>query len=1150
MSFSSPFSSGRRWSVLLISLGLAVPVYVESPVFAVPVVTPGLPVVCDAGALTVDEPVVLAQDVETSVSEVAPIDTVVDSVPVDAPTSGSVPAETTPVDFESSQPVVVCPGVVTGVVATAGLNAVLLSWVAPVNVVEAGVTEFVIDVRTEGRVVSVPVGQTSVEITGLPNGVEARFVVYAVGPDGAGPASDEVSATPTTGVEGEVAGIIVKFADPVVVGDTVTVDGPLGVSADLTVVDQVADQVVLVELDEAVSVAEAEAIADDLAATADVVWAEPDQFVFTATGDTVQPVSVPSDSEWSTAQWNLWDEYGIGVGDGNGSMTDAWAVGTGEGSVVAVIDTGVTSHPDLDGQLVSGFDFVSNPEQLAAVREPGGVPVAFDGDYVDEGRFGGLGRDNDPSDPGDWRGVVPVRGSSWHGTAMAGVIAAQANTSGITGVAPGARIQPVRALSWRGGLLSDIAAAITWASGGSVDGVPTNTTPSNVINLSFAVEAVCPRSLQSAIDEALSRGAVVVAAAGNANSNVANFAPANCDGVIAVGATGRDGLRAPYSNWGAGVDVSAPGGSTAGGVLTTSNAGATTPGAASYGNDEGTSIAAAHVAGAAAVLRGADPTLSLAEVVERLTGREFVKQFGGATCDSDASKTCGTGILSLAEIAMVRQGAVDYAMTFTRWGNNAGSYATAAASAFSMLTGDMTFEAWANPGVLTAGRAQGVVAVAGTGIFADNATNWAFRFRNTSNTEFTVTHPIGSSPGWVHLAMTISGSTLTAYVNGQSVGTTSISGSRSTSGDFLVGSYTGWDPFTGAVDEVRVHTDARTQSEIVVDMHTYGPILTNGSATPNLVAYYDFNEGDGTVVSNRVSGVSPSSHLTTISSPKFADVKTTTTVGSDTVVTFPRTYLTAAGGWVVPQGVASAQYLVVAGGGGGGSRHGGGGGAGGLLTGTTSVLGGTVASIVVGQGGKGVAEHVSYVGIAASNGQDSSALGITTVGGGRGSATGGYATSGGSGGGAQMDSSFGGGHVIGQGTLGQGNNGGQGFGFNNSYAGGGGGGAGAVGGNASGTTGGAGGAGVSSSISGTSVMYAGGGGGGGSSGGAGGAGGAGGGGAGKILASAGDNGTANTGGGGDQAATTVRRTVEVVMADPVSSSSVTQLRACSAPRSV
>ncbi|MGA1570039.1 MAG: S8 family serine peptidase, partial [Ilumatobacteraceae bacterium] len=798
-------------------------------------------------------------------------------------------------------------------------------------------------------------------------------------------------------------------------------------------------------------------------------------------------MSVPSDSEWSGSQWNLWGEFGVGVADGAESMTDAWASGAGEGVTVAVIDTGVTSHPDLDSQLVGGFDFVSNPEQLAAVREENGTSVPFDGDYVNTTQFGALGRDADPSDPGDWRGVVPVRGSSWHGTQIAGVIAAQANNQqGIAGVAPGATIQPIRALSWRGGLLSDIAAAITWASGGRVEGVPANATPSQVINLSFAVETQCPTALQAAIDTALANGSIVVAAAGNANANVAGFAPANCDGVIAVGATTREGVRASYSNWGAGIDISAPGGSSQGGVLTTSNTGATSPAAASYGNDEGTSVAAAHVAGAAAVVWSQDRTQTAASVVERLTGREYATQFANGSCDADAGKTCGVGILSLAQIAMVRQDAIDYALKL----NGTSQYAFAQGATFP-ITGDITLQAWVRP---TSANCSGDRVVIRKyfdfGIWCGGSTGqWWYTIGAANqtplaqNTEF----PVFANE-WQHLALTRAAGqdVVDFYVNGQLVHTGVTGGAgtgpiRTSSDDLEIGSYVKqFALFPGSIDEVRIWNTVRTGPQIAADMHTYGPILTNGIATPSLLAYYDFNEGPagatgtGTVY-NRVSGASSSTNLRTVGEPTYTDVKQVTSNGNNTVITFPRSYLTAAGGWRVPQGVTSADALVVGGGGGGGWTLGGGGGGGGVKTysGTAPVSGGIVAEVVVGQGGS--------PGIVNSNwsqtaGQPSS-LGSDTIGGG------GYGGMYGNAGGDAPDNSYvvrgsgGGRSYPGNGSVASGTtNGGKGADF----SGGGGGGAGANGGDGPAQYyGGNGGVGSASSITGSSVVYGSGGGGGG-----------------------------------------------------------------------
>ncbi|MEL0127418.1 MAG: S8 family serine peptidase, partial [Actinomycetota bacterium] len=416
---------------------------------------------------------------------------------------------------------------------------------------------------------------------------------------------------------------------------------------DLTVGHKVTEDAVVVELSEPVDVETAERIAGELAADAQVAWAEPDQFLFTAAEPTQR---TRTQNLGGSDAWHLAGEFGVNAGAVSGSAGAGLA---GAGSVVAVIDTGITAHASVDPRVVPGYDFVSSPDKLAAAREPGADPVAFDGDYLDPGAFGGVGRDANPRDPGDWRAVAPVRDSTWHGTATAGVIA---------DVAPGVSIQPVRALSWRGGLLSDVAASITWASGGNVDGVGVNANPASVINMSFAAEATCPLALQEAIDGARSRGVVLVAAAGNAGADARSYAPGNCNGVITVGATTRDGQRAAYSNHGPAVDVSAPGGSHDAPVITTSNTGQRTTGSPTRAGEYGTSIAASHVAAAAAILTTDQPNISVDAVFETLTGKDHTQAFANDTCDSaNPDYTCGTGILILAQVAS--DGALDTAFT-------------------------------------------------------------------------------------------------------------------------------------------------------------------------------------------------------------------------------------------------------------------------------------------------------------------------------------------------------------------------------------------------------------------------------------------------------------------------------------------------------
>jgi subtilisin family serine protease len=325
--------------------------------------------------------------------------------------------------------------------------------------------------------------------------------------------------------------------------------------------------------------AEAISLMRQIAADPNVEYVEVDAIM--------HPAMTPNDTRYGE-QWHYFEASG-GL-----NLPSAWNKATGTGSVVAVIDSGITNHSDLNQNVITGYDFISDPV------------VAGDGD----------GRDANPSDPGNYTvgsgcGVPPCTypdaNSSWHGTHVAGTIAAVTNNAkGVAGVAFNARISPVRVLGRGGGSLSDVSDAIVWASGGNVSGVPANTSPAEVINLSLQAPGTCSASLQTAINGAVSRGATVVVAAGNSNTDVANVQPASCNNVIAVAANDRQGNRASYSNFGTKVDVTAPGGETAtaaNGVLSTLNTGTTGPAAESYAFNEGTSMAAPHVAGVVALMQ-------------------------------------------------------------------------------------------------------------------------------------------------------------------------------------------------------------------------------------------------------------------------------------------------------------------------------------------------------------------------------------------------------------------------------------------------------------------------------------------------------------------------------------------------------------------
>ncbi len=364
----------------------------------------------------------------------------------------------------------------------------------------------------------------------------------------------------------------------------------------------------VMQLERRLPVADVERIASDLMASdPNVEYAEPDRIM--------RPLLTPNDTRFNL-QWH-YSEATAGV-----NAPAAWEKATGKGIVVAVIDTGVLKHADLATNLVQGFDFISDAD------------TAGDGD----------GRDTDPTDTGDFTAAgecgngTAASSSSWHGSHVSGTVAAVTNNGkDVAGVAFNAQVQMLRALGKCGGFVSDIADAMRWAAGGTVNGVPANATPARVVNLSLGGSGRCDNTSQAAVTAARNLGAVVVVAAGNEAEDVSNSSPANCKGVVAVAAVGRSGARASYSNFGTLVTLAAPGGDGTDGVISTINAGRTVATTDALAAFQGTSMAAPHVAAVAALMMSVNTALTPDEVAKRLTAS--VRAFP-APCPQ-----CGAGLV-------------------------------------------------------------------------------------------------------------------------------------------------------------------------------------------------------------------------------------------------------------------------------------------------------------------------------------------------------------------------------------------------------------------------------------------------------------------------------------------------------------------------
>lgn len=343
------------------------------------------------------------------------------------------------------------------------------------------------------------------------------------------------------------------------------------------------------------------------------------------------------------------------------NLPQAWDVTTGANAIVAVIDTGVVlSHPDLQGQLVAGYDFIKDPA------------VAGDGDGIDP----------NPDDPGDH--YYDDGSSSFHGTHIAGTVAAATNNSvGVAGVAFSAKVMPLRALGIGGGWDYDIEQAVRFAAGLANDSGTVPPRRADVINLSVGGHKFRPGS-QEAYDQARAAGVVIVAAAGNDGTSELNY-PAAFPGVIAVGAVDINKAWAYYSNFGSWVSVVAPGGvgqnvnneneCRPDGVLSTG----TKDGGGTLVNDYvflcGTSMATSHVAGVMALMKAVAPSLTPQRVAELLASGALTDDLGAPGKDDQF----GYGLVNASKAVAAASGgsgsvsfqAIDPGLL--NWGDNIGT---------------------------------------------------------------------------------------------------------------------------------------------------------------------------------------------------------------------------------------------------------------------------------------------------------------------------------------------------------------------------------------------------------------------------------------------------------------------------------------------